>query len=464
MRTLARRCAAALCALAAAAALAGCGQPNDGRTHITVWSWEPAMATLIEQFEERNPDIAVTQVTTADYDKLNTAIQDGYGTPDVVQLEYYVLPQYAVSGQLRDLTDATKGYGQFYTPGSWSSVQLDDRVYAMPMDSGPMAFFYNDDVFRQAGVDASKIRTWDDYYRAARKLKDIGVSITADAGDASFFNAMVWLAGGTPYETSHDGKEVSITLDTDHGTQEFADFWQRMIDEGLVDTTLTAWSDEWKEAMGSGKVASVFAGAWMPSLLLADVPGGAGLWRVARMPTPDGSAANAENGGSAMAVLNSSRKPGAATRFIDYVCHSSEGIATRVAGGSFPADNATLGSRDFLERTTVTDARGVKVPYFGGQKFNQVLSEAAGEVLTGYHYLPFEVYARSDFRSTVRTAYDWVNEAHAYYAAVDAARDGTGSDKDVPAVPGPRVTLREGIEAWQADLMEYGTNQGFTMK
>lgn len=41
------------------------------------------------------------------------------------------------------------------------------------MDSGPMGFFYNEDVFRQAGVDATKIKTWDDYYEAAEKLKEM---------------------------------------------------------------------------------------------------------------------------------------------------------------------------------------------------------------------------------------------------------------------------------------------------
>lgn len=422
------------------------------------------MAALIADFEARNPDIHVTQIGTADYSKLNSAIQDGYGTPDVVQLEYFALPQYAVSGQLRDLTSRTTNYGSFYTPGSWSSVQLDGRVYGVPMDSGPMAFFYNQDVFEQAGVDAAKIRTWDDYYRAAKKLKENGVYIAADDGDASFYNAMIWLAGGRPYNTSHDGKEVSITLDTDTGTQEFTRFWQQMIDEDLVNTRLDTWSDDWKQALGSGTVASLFAGAWMPSLLLADVPGTAGLWRVAQMPTAHGNLTNAENGGSALGVLSSSRRPEASWRFIEYVCHETAGIMTRVDGGAFPADNATLNSANFLNKTTVRDARGIEVPYFGGQKFNTVLAQAASHVSTGYQYLPFEVYARSDFRATVGAAYTWVNDEHRYYDAVRREREGLIQRKDMPQSPGPQVTLREGIERWQSDLKEYGANQGFTMR
>ena len=463
MRAWAKRMVAAVCAAGVMVAVAGCGE-HDNRTQISVWSWEPSMAALIADFEARNPDIHVTQIGTADYSKLNSAIQDGYGTPDVVQLEYFALPQYAVSGQLRDLTSRTTNYGSFYTPGSWSSVQLDGRVYGVPMDSGPMAFFYNQDVFEQAGVEAAKIRTWDDYYRAAKKLKENGVYIAADDGDASFYNAMIWLAGGRPYNTSHDGKEVSITLDTDTGTQEFTRFWQQMIDEDLVNTRLDTWSDDWKQALGSGTVASLFAGAWMPSLLLADVPGTAGLWRVAQMPTAHGNLTNAENGGSALGVLSSSRRPEASWRFIEYVCHETAGIMTRVDGGAFPADNATLNSANFLNKTTVRDARGIEVPYFGGQKFNTVLAQAASHVSTGYQYLPFEVYARSDFRATVGAAYTWVNDEHTYYDAVRREREGLIQRKDMPQSPGPQVTLREGIERWQSDLKEYGANQGFTMR
>lgn len=463
MRAWAKRMVAAVCAAGVMVAVAGCGE-HDNRTQISVWSWEPSMAALIADFEARNPDVHVTQIGTADYSKLNSAIQDGYGTPDVVQLEYFALPQYAVSGQLRDLTSRTTNYGSFYTPGSWSSVQLDGRVYGVPMDSGPMAFFYNQDVFEQAGVDAAKIRTWDDYYRAAKKLKENGVYIAADDGDASFYNAMIWLAGGRPYNTSHDGKEVSITLDTDTGTQEFTRFWQQMIDEDLVNTRLDTWSDDWKQALGSGTVASLFAGAWMPSLLLVDVPGTAGLWRVAQMPTAHGNLTNAENGGSALGVLSSSRRPEASWRFIEYVCHETAGIMTRVDGGAFPADNATLNSANFLNKTTVRDARGIEVPYFGGQKFNTVLAQAASHVSTGYQYLPFEVYARSDFRATVGAAYTWVNDEHTYYDAVRREREGLIQRKDMPQSPGPQVTLREGIERWQSDLKEYGANQGFTMR
>ena len=467
-RQLIRRALAFAAALAVSAGLAACGQA-DTRTHISVWGWEPSLGEVIRRFEAANPDIAVDVKNDSDYYNLNVAIQDGYGMPDVAQIEYHALRQYAVSSQLLDLTDRIgSDYADFYSPGTWSSVQLAGRIYGLPMDSGPMAFFYNKDVFDQAGVDATQIKTWDDYYEAAKKLKSIGVYIAADAGDASFYDAMIWLAGGQPFRTSQDGKTVTVNLEEDKGTERFTAFWQKMIDEDLVDTELITWSDEWKKAIGTGTVASVFSGAWMPSLLLADVPGTAGLWRVAAMPTIDGAVTNAENGGSAMCVLQSTRKPDAAYRFVDFVTHDARGIGARVDGGAFPADLNTLSDAGFLAKTTIRDARGIDIAYFGGQEFNRVLAQAAENVSVDYQYLPFEVYARTDFRTTVGKAYQWASSWRTYARRQRAVEMGQTDDNGNPLQPFDKpqgkTTLKQGIVTWQKDLKEYGVNQGFTIQ
>lgn len=468
---LVRRLIATCCAAIIAVGAAACGSGQDTRTEITVWSWEPSMQSVIDAFEKENPDVHVVWENTSGYNKLNNAIQDGYGIPDVVQLEYYALRQYAVSSQLVDITDRTSDYEDFYTPGTWASVRLNDRVYGLPMDSGPMAFFYNEDVFEQAGVDASQIRTWDEYYEAAKKLKEIGVYITADSGDASFYSAMIWLAGGRPFSVSNDGKNVTINLTEDAGTNSFTEFWQKMIDEGLVYTSSDTWADKWKEAVGEGKVASLFAGAWMPSLLMSNLPGTAGLWRVAQMPTKDGKTTTSENGGSALAVLQRSRKPEASYRFVEYVCHNADGIKKRVDGGAFPADNNTLSDYDFLGKTTVTDSRGLEIPYFGGQEYNRVLSKAAESVSTGYQYLPFEVYARSDFESTVGKAYKWSSLLVKEQERLDIIAAGgkvsnksDAEDKIENTASSDRLKLKNAIALWQKDLKEYGANQGFTIQ
>lgn len=436
--------------------LAGCSVNADPRTIITVWSWEPNMGKLARQFEQENPDIRVQIRNISGYENLNRALQDGYGIPDVAQIEYYALPQYAASHQLLDLTNRAASYSDFYTPGAWSAVHFADTLYGLPMDTGPLAMFYNKEAFDQAHIDINQIRTWQDYYEAAKKLKPLGYTMLADSGQASLYNSFVWLAQGKPFSTSQDGMEVELALNSDKGTQEFITYWQRFIDEELIDTSHSMWSEGWKRQVAQGNIATIIAGAWLPSLLLQDVPSASGLWRVSQVPTIDGKAAGAQDGGSALTVLQLTRKPKAAYRFVEYVCHNQDGIQTRVDGGAFPADKATLSSEEFISRTTVQDSRGVAVAFFGGQEYNKVLAQAA-QVYTPYQYLPYEVYAHDDFERTVGKAF-----RRPALSQDTPSLQRTSSGKLVPVHAGlPELLVWQGIDQWQEDLLEYGNNQGF---
>ena len=430
---------AMLVGVAACGGSSGSSSGSGGTTEINVWAWEPTLKTVVKKFEAKYPNIKVNlqNVGTGSkqYTALNNAIAAGKGAPDAAQIEYYALPQYAIGNHLLDLTSKTSGFGSFYTPGTWASVQWSGKVYGLPMDSGPMAFFYDKEVFDKAGVDATKIKTWDDYYQAAKKIHALGSSyyITSDSGDAGFFDSMSWLAGAKPFKTASDGKTVSIKLTSDAGTQKFTEFWQKMLSEGLIDTKTSGWSEDWFKGMTDGTIASLFTGAWMPANLANSAPDAAGKWRVALMPTADGSQTNAENGGSSLAVLSSSKKSDAAYKFIEFANHDSAGINARVEGGAFPADTKTMKSASFLNATTVKNSDGKDVDYFAGQQYNKVLAQAAQDVSTGYQFLPFEVYARGKFGDFIGASY-------------------TG-----------KQMLTDGISAWQKDLKGYATSQGFTV-
>ena len=319
---------------------------SDKKVELTVWSWDSTLPRTVKGFEAKNPNIKV-KVTNAgtnkdEYNALSNAIEAGSGAPDIAQIEYYALPEYVIRGHLENLSDlGASDFKDFYTPGTWSSVNINDGVYALPMDSGPMAWFYNKGVFDKAGVDPTQVRTWDDFYEAAKKIRAVDSYITSDSGDAGFFDSMTWLAGATPFETSKDGGTVTINLTGDKNVKTFTDFWQKMIDEDLIDTKTVGWTDDWNKGLDDGSIASLLTGAWMPYNLLSGAPNGDGKWRIAQMPTADGSETNSENGGSSLAIVKSDDKDkvAAAYKFMEYACHDAEGIKTRVDGGAFPADN-----------------------------------------------------------------------------------------------------------------------------
>ncbi|MDN3272466.1 extracellular solute-binding protein [Streptomyces sp. MA15] len=393
---------------------------------VTVWSWEPTLKTVAAEFQKKHPKVKINLVSERSGDKhytaLSNAISAGKGVPDVAQLEYFSIGQYSLTKGLTDLS----GFGadklaSTYTPGPWNAVTEGDKVYGLPMDSGPMALFYNKKVF-----DTYKIAvptTWDEYLDAARKLHkaDPKAYIANDTGDAGFTTSLLWQAGSRPYKV--DGTTVKIDFD-DPDTEKFTAVWQKLIDEKLL-APVTSWTDDWYKGLGDGTIATLATGAWMPANFESGVPNASGQWRVAPLPAwTEGDEASAENGGSALTVPALAENKELAYAFVEYA-NSGEGVASRVSEGAFPATRAELKSAGFL---------GKEFPYFGGQKANEIFAASAANVADDWSYLPFQAYANSIFNDTVGKAY----------------------------ISGTR--LEDGLKAWQDASVKYGEEQGFTVE
>ncbi|MDR6689153.1 multiple sugar transport system substrate-binding protein [Microbacterium sp. 1154] len=392
---------------------------------ITYWSWTPSAEAQVKAFEAKYPKVKVNYVNagtnTEEYTKLQNAIKAGSGAPDVVQIEYYAFPQFALSDSLLDLS--SYGFADLkddYATGPWGSVNFDGKLYGLPQDSGPMALFYNKSVFDQYGIAVPT--TWDEYVAAGEKLHaaDPTKYITADTGDSGFTTSMIWQAGGTPFQTS--GTDVTIDLQ-DEGSKKFADNWNRLIEGGLLSDT-PSWSDEWFKGLGDGSIASLVIGAWMPGVLESSVKDGAGKWAVAPIPTYDGKAVTAENGGGGQAVTKQSKNPALAAGFLKWLNNDDESLKIFAESGGFPSTTAQLSDPAFVDKAS---------DYFGGQKINQVLTQASSEVREGWSYLPFQVYANSIYGDTVGQAYS------------------------------KKSDLNAGLTAWQDQLVQYGNDQGFSV-
>ncbi|MFI1658210.1 ABC transporter substrate-binding protein [Streptomyces sp. NPDC020472] len=392
---------------------------------ITVWAWEPTLKKVAEDFEKKYPKVDVELVNAGTGDKQYTALQNaiaaGSGAPDVAQVEYYALGQFTIGKSVEDLTPyGAQKYGTSFTSGPWNAVAEDKAIYALPMDSGPMAFFYNKKVFDKHGIKVPT--TWDEYVEAARALHkaDPKIFITNDTGDAGATTSMIWQAGGRPYQS--DGTDVTIDFG-DEGTQKYAATWQKLLDEKLV-APVSSWSDAWYKGLADGSIATLSIGAWMPANFTSGVASASGDWRVAPLPQwTKGDKVTAENGGSSLAVPKAAKNKELAYAFTEYAT-TGKGASTRVAEGAFPATRADLESKAFLD---------TKFPYFGGQQANQIFAESARNVGADWSYLPFQVYANSIFNDTVGKAY------------VSPTK------------------LSDGLKAWQDASVKYGKDQGFTV-
>ncbi|MWV51377.1 extracellular solute-binding protein (plasmid) [Rathayibacter sp. VKM Ac-2803] len=436
-----RRVFAGLAAVTVIASLTACSPGASGPTEevdasdvaaaldkggdLLVWGWDATLPPMIDAFEKAYPNVNVELANvgtgTDAYTALQNAIQAGSGIPDVMHMEYSAVPQFALTGDLADLSAfGASDLEDSFTTGTWGSVAINDGIFGLPLDSGPMAMFYNQATFDQYGIAVPT--TWEEYVEAARTLHaaDPSKYLVGDAGDAGFTQSMIWQAGGRPFQAS--GSDITVDLE-DEGAKKFTDMWQPVLDEGLA-APITTWSEEWYKGLSDGTINSLLIGAWMPVNLESGVPDAAGDWRAAPMPQYEaGEATNSENGGSALSVTEASEQKALAYGFTEF-SNAGDGVGVRLEAGTFPATVADIESDEFTNK---------EFPYFGGQKVNEVLAEAATTVSSGWQYLPFQAYAVSIFNDNLGSSY-------------------TG---DQP--------LSEGLATWQEAIVSYGNDQGFAV-
>ena len=402
---------------------------DEDKTEITVWSWDATVEAAIPAFEEANPDVTVkfenVGSASEQYRAIDNALQAGTGFPDVAQFEYFAVPYFAVAQKLADLSELGAGdYAADYVEAAWNDVHFNDTLYALPLDYGPVVMFYNQDTFEKAGVTEAP-KTWDEYYEAAKKVRALGDDyyISNASGDIFLILSMIWQAGGTPF--SADGANVKIDF-SDENTQNVLAFWQKMIDEDLITNDITNWSDDWNRALNDGTLATQVIGGWMTANLPPRAPDAAGNFRVAAMPQwNEGENYSAENGGSTLAILEASEKKEAAFKFVEYITHG-DGVQPRVDSNATVPNLSILENEEYLAATD---------DYYGGQQVNQVITDAAANVRTGWQFPPFFEWMRND----------WTDEATPFF---------TSGEGDLKTV----------FDNWQKSSIDYGNEQGFTVE
>ncbi|MFI7448610.1 ABC transporter substrate-binding protein [Nonomuraea sp. NPDC049714] len=402
------------------------GGGGDEQVKVTVWSWDGTVEKAVPGFQAANPNIKVEVVNAGSsqdqYKSLDNAIQAGSGVPDLVMFEYFAVPYFAVPGKLADLGEfGVDKLKQDYVPAAWSDVTVNGKVYALPSDYGPSAMFYNAATLKKAGIEEPPA-TWDDYYEAAKKIRALGDDyyIAQDTGDIFFLLSLIWQAGGRPFTV--DGTKVHIDF-TDAGTTKAVAFWQKMLDEGLINTKITGWSDDWNRALNDGTLATQTMGGWLTSTLPERAPKAGGDFRVALMPQwQQGDKVGAANGGSSFGIPAAAEHKEAAFKFLEYFTHGG-GLATRVDAGAFVPNTSVLENEEFRSKANT---------YFGDQKTGVVLAEATEIVGSGWQYPPFFEWARSIYGDL----------ASPFYTT------GKGS-------------LAEILEQWRQRCIQYGNEQGF---
>jgi raffinose/stachyose/melibiose transport system substrate-binding protein len=136
--------------------------------------------SLADEYMKAHPNVQI-EITVLENDafkqKLATAVQSG-APPDILQSwGGGVLTEFAHAGLVQDLTAAmqTDGGGDSISPGALSLYTVDGKVYGVPWNAGTIGFWYNKDLFKQAGITAPPT-TWTEFLDDVKKLKAAGIT------------------------------------------------------------------------------------------------------------------------------------------------------------------------------------------------------------------------------------------------------------------------------------------------
>ncbi|MGW6905391.1 ABC transporter substrate-binding protein [Streptomyces sp. NPDC054940] len=287
-------CASAV-ALVLCAMAAGCGGSGEsvggGRVVLRyTWWGNPDRAERTEQavalFEKQHPDIRVqTSFSAYEAYKQKLATQAAGGdAPDVMQLDYRQIDQYASGGVLLDLArqKAVLGTGEI-DPGLLATGRLDGTQYAIPQGRGTETVAYDVKVWKESGVPLpGRSWTWSEWADTMRALAEkTGKPGATDPGQSEDCFE-VWLRGRGKSLYTKDGG-LGFTADDLTRWWTFTDQLRR---EGVVSPAeQTTQLDGSVENTPLGRGEAVADSNWdaPASGFLALIPGG-----VALAPMPSG--------------------------------------------------------------------------------------------------------------------------------------------------------------------------------
>jgi multiple sugar transport system substrate-binding protein len=213
---------------------AGNGGGGGGKVTISHWQHQSdARAKLVQGFVDsyKDANIDFQSIPYESYfQKLGAALEAGNG-PCVFQLPANILAEFYGRGELAPVPDSimsTEEIESAFTPASIKLLKIEGKYYALPTDVQTLMLFYNDDLFKEAGLDPTQsFATWDDLVDAAKKLTKTSGGKMTQAGIDIAASPYQWFYAA-PTLAYPDGLVNDETGDVDYDSDPGYQAWQRI--------------------------------------------------------------------------------------------------------------------------------------------------------------------------------------------------------------------------------------------
>jgi len=400
--------------------------------NLTIWAWTPGTEKAVAMFEKAHPNIKVRLqnagqgATGGHYRKVRTTIKSGKGLPDVVQMEFQYTPSFLLTKDLLDMTPyLPKNFLSNYPEWIRNQVNIQNGIYGIPWDSGPLAFIYRKDLLKKAGVK-TPIVTWDDFAKAAEqyhKAMPDSYLTNLPGGQTGQWLGLFWQNGARPFTTDPSNFKADLTSPQ---VKQVTEYWDKLYANGSISHDAD-FASAWYQGFAKGKYAGWISAAWGPIFLQSYTKSSKGQWQAQALPVwKAGDKTSANWGGSTLAVLKATKSPAAATELARWML--TEQKPGRMFSAEpqflFPTVNWMLKDPNWLN---------TKYAFYGGQQVNKVYADMASVVDKSWQWPPI---------------FEYVNTTG------DAIRS-----KSVDQGKGATVTL----QPWQNAVVNYAKQQGLTV-
>ncbi|MET9730202.1 ABC transporter substrate-binding protein [Streptomyces sp. NPDC006458] len=331
-------------------ALTACSSDaGSGSDEVTILYRPGSLAdSAISGAQKAFPDAKIKFIKTADVDtKLGAALRTGKNLPSIVTADPI---RYAPTAS--KFTDVSKNGFTPEVAATYLGWKVDlgrtasGEQLGVPIDVGPLAYYYNADAFKAAGLPTDPeavgrlVSTWSGYRALAKKVKADGKFACDDPGLLFYYET--WSKGFGFYEKSGDELKPDIKNSIGKTALERAMDFQS---SGLC-ANVTAYSNDWNSGLSREDIVGFLQPPWVGGAgLQTAAKAQSGEWRVATA-TPDGYAAA---DGSMLMVPKTSTDPALATKVAIWLTNATNQATGYTKNGLFPSSLGAYKSPDLTK-------------------------------------------------------------------------------------------------------------------
>jgi cellobiose transport system substrate-binding protein len=369
---------AAVLTAAAAGATAACGggaETSGGKDDkdLTLWYWSGGLSDKVvaDARKHFSSDISLkTSMVGGDFKtKLLTGLRAAQSAPDITGIKGEDIASFLPNAdRFIDLktVGADKLVPQYLSWKLKQATSQDGKLIGFPIDIGPCAMYYREDLFAKAGLPtdpaevSSQLSTWDDYFQAGVELHKALPKTFLINNIGAVFSMII--GQGTQRFIDEDNKFIG---DQDH----IRAAWTTSVKPYTLGIDAKINDNTWNAAVSGGTLGTALGAAWYALDITNAAPGTKGKWRVASLPSGPSNL-----GGSFLALPATCGNPEEAFKIISWILSPENQARGFTDAALFPTAPAAYK----LPALTGGD------PFFGGQKTIEIFGPAAEKIPAVY--------------------------------------------------------------------------------